>query len=181
MNVMRDGAGPPQSCDSQVGVILNSSSSKVIYSLSSSSKVDAAAIIIILSHYDNIIAHFPLLVKPFAHFLADVEERPFRSVRRLRRLICFPRQAYKNENVFIILFESSKTLPHVDLNITSAAPELPQASRRKFLPRVNHVGSRSTLAQVDVSFILFFYICKNFSNQRTNFLTSCESFSIILM
>ena len=47
---------------------------------------DAAAIIIILSHYNNIIAHFFLLVKPFAHFLADVEVRPFCPVRRLSNL-----------------------------------------------------------------------------------------------
>ena len=38
-------------------------------------------------------------------------------------------RAYRNESVFIILFESSKTSreirPHVDLEITWAAPELP--------------------------------------------------------
>lgn len=43
-------------------------------------------------------------------------------VSRLRRLICFPRRASTNESVFIILFESSKTLreakPHVDIEIT---------------------------------------------------------------
>lgn len=47
------------------------------------------AAIIILPHYNNIIAHFSLLVKPFAHFLADVEEwvdRPFCVVNRLNNL-----------------------------------------------------------------------------------------------
>ena len=51
----------------------------------SSSKV-AAAIIIILPHYNTIIAHFPLLVKLFAHFLADAEQRGLSLVCVVNRL-----------------------------------------------------------------------------------------------
>ena len=160
----------------------------MIYGLSSS-KVDAAAIIIILPHYNNIIAHFLLLVKPFAHFLADVEEwinRLVCSVHRLRRLICFPRQAYKNENVFIILFKSSKTLAsrwpkhykrraRASIGFSAKIFTAHQSCGLKDINRLLHRWLHC------VGFILFLGICKIFSHHRTNFLTSCESFSIILM
>ena len=107
--------------------------------------------IIILSHYTTIIAHFSPLVKPFAHFLADVEEwinRSFCVVIRLRRLICFHRQAYRNESVFIILFESSKT-PHWPRHHMSRARASIGFSAKNFTARqscglkdINRLGRR---------------------------------------
>ena len=66
MDAMRDGAGPPHrvvpisTWQQQQG--------RPLYLLAAAARRRASLYIIILPHYTTIIAHFSLLVKPFAHF-----------------------------------------------------------------------------------------------------------------
>ena len=87
---MRDGAGPPHH------VVPRSTwqqqQGRHLQSLAAAARSRRRYIIIILPHYTTIIAHFSLLVKLFAHFLADAKQRPFCPIRRLSRLICFHRR-----------------------------------------------------------------------------------------